>query len=210
MSYKIEYVVGDITATKFDEDIITLISHICNDSHIMGSGLAKALYTKWDKVKAVYELNKKKLGRFDKVRIDKNLYVMNLIAQSDPGGYKPKYSEYIPAIRYECLYECLIRLREDLLDFFNQCELKKEVNFWTGLIGSERAGGNWTKITETVYSVLSMSDLHWNVRWYCLSEEIRLNYMKQDYSYESPERQMLRAKLLQLKKEFREIKNRNE
>lgn len=201
MSYKVEYVVGDITKVTFDEDIITLICHICNDCHVMGSGLARALYEKWSDVKGVYLKNKKKLGRFDKIRVDKNLYVINLIAQSDPGGYQPKHSEYIPAIRYECLYESLVGLREDLMSYG-----LTNVNFWTGLIGSERAGGNWNKITQTVYSVLSMPDLHWNVRWHCLSEEVRLNYMKQDYSEENPERQRLRSSLAQLKKEFREIK----
>lgn len=49
----IYYVKGDVTEPKFDTDYC-VIMHGVNNINIMGTGVAKALFTKWPKVKSEY------------------------------------------------------------------------------------------------------------------------------------------------------------
>lgn len=176
MINSVEYVVGDITEYKFDADKLTLIPHICNDADSFYSGLALALSKKWPECKRIYHRYKDKLGRINKAKADKNLFIINMIAQSDPGGYKPRHSEPIPPIRYECLHECLVRLQDDLTEAnISEC------NFYTGLIGSGLAQGDWKKITEIVYSTLQCGKIKWDFKWFCLTEYEKSKFIKQDY-----------------------------
>lgn len=165
MIKQIEYIVADLTNYKYDESELTLTTHICNDSNKMASGLALALSKKWPEVKSTYHRFKSKLGQIEKIKVGKNHYVINMIAQSDCGGYTPIHSPHIPPIRYECLYECMIRIRENLIQ-----NNVTGINFYTGLIGSGLAGGNWGKITEIVYGVFNIdAKVTYNVKWFCLN-----------------------------------------
>lgn len=75
-----------------------IIIHQVNCQDKMGSGVAKALYTKWPQVKSQYhEDNKRtgwpKLGGLTKVIINENLIVINSYSQLNYGYDGKKYTD---------------------------------------------------------------------------------------------------------------------
>lgn len=119
---------GNVLTAKITSP--TLIPHICNDRGAFGAGFAAAVAKKYPDVKTAYkdwyhdtlydivdEANDFfaevpfVLGEIQVVNVKENLAIVNMIAQSQPGGTEV-YGQYLPPIRYECLKECMLRVAE--------------------------------------------------------------------------------------------------
>jgi hypothetical protein len=153
--------------------------HIVNDGNIMGSGLAKTLYERFPDVKNNYHLwakysqkhNPFKLGRIQVVDTEyDNLTIVNMVAQSDCGGYKPKNGPHLPPIRYQSLVECLYRLKDYILSKYESLPA-----IFSGLIGCDRAGGDMKQIKKIVWQVFGDTDIWWT--WLSYDED-QLNKFK--------------------------------
>ena len=73
-----------------NEDITTVtqgvIAHGVNTCHAMGSGVAKAIYTKWPEVREKYmALDKQELGNVQYIRVAPYLWVANCFTQPTYG-----------------------------------------------------------------------------------------------------------------------------
>ena len=171
MQYKV--VVGDVTNPTITADHCYL-PQIVNDENRQSAGVAKAIYEKWPLVKSSYHKwfteygkflihnipcsNPSKLGRFQLVEVEENLTVVNMIAQSDCGGYQG-----YPPIRYQSLYECLIRFADYLKTKDGGFEVAAPL-FGTGL-----ANGDKYQIFDIVHT--SLKDLNIIYTWYVLSNK---------------------------------------
>lgn len=151
MIYKLK---GDCT-----KPIITsgnnIICHCVNDLGIYGSGVVMAIDDKWKGPMIQYKkwfsdkfINWKnsvipfKQGQCQLVKVDNNLYVANLIAQSGMG-----YFHGLPAVRYGALEESLLRLKHDFIPKLEH----KETTLHLPEICAGRAGGS----LEVVESILN-------------------------------------------------------
>lgn len=157
-SFKI--VKGDVLVHKTDKKL--LIPHIVNDEGKLGAGLAAALAHKWPVVRHNYldwfnnyDLKQPaKLGRNQYVPVEPGIVVVNMVAQSDCGGYRG-----LPPIRYQSLEECLMRL-----EFILSNRVTNELEIATGMIGTGLAGGKFPIISEIVERVFKDVDIAWT--WY--------------------------------------------
>ena len=132
-----------------------IICHVVNDANVFGSGVAGAIAKKWPHVKElyhnwfeyydIYNFNEPfyyqyypKLGGIQVIGCNTENFVINMMAQSDPGGYKG-----FPPIRYQSLEECLMRI--------------KDMDFTLPLIGPRfgcsLAGGSWAVVEEIINRV---------------------------------------------------------
>lgn len=96
---------------KINEDITnsnaTLILHQVNCQHTMGSGVAKAIKTKWPKVYHDYmSLDEQKLGTIQVVKVETNKYIVNMFAQDRYGYDGKRYTSY------DALDKCLQQVAE--------------------------------------------------------------------------------------------------
>lgn len=136
-----------------------IIPQINNNLGIAGSGLVMAIKEKWPRTVKVYEMwhdhgiyNLKlpdgtveeiefQLGQTQLIKAEDNIYVANMLAQSGIGYYKN-----LPPIRYGCLEECLLRLK-DMIKYIPDHSLHM------GEIGSARAGGSLDIIKDILNRV---------------------------------------------------------
>ena len=84
----ISYVIGDATEPQVS-DGLKLIAHICNDIGLFGSGFAAAVMRKWPHVREKYLIwhgnngsEPFEAGRIQVVKVDKSLFVANMIGQN--------------------------------------------------------------------------------------------------------------------------------
>lgn len=157
----IKYVDGDVLKHKSTRN--TLIVHIVNDEGKWGSGFVVPLGRKYPDVEKSYrdwytecysddiknhydeeDLSTESvpftLGQIQANKVTENLFVINAVAQSQPGGVSINIAEesvYIRPIRLECLRECLLRVAAlaKILD----------AEIVGPAFGSERAGGKWSE-----------------------------------------------------------------
>lgn len=134
----ITYKQGDLLTHNFLSDCHYIIPHIVNNSYVMGSGVAKALYTKWPAVKEMYLEHRLQLGSSQIVQVEPRIKVINMMAQVgtiyDKGNVKP--------IRYEALVECMKPIQ-------TLC-VALEAEIIAPKFGSDRARGNWDFIAELI------------------------------------------------------------
>ncbi len=79
-----------------------IIIHGVNCHDAMGSGVAKAIYTKWPQVKSNYhEFGSMILGDIQPVQVDKDLWVVNCFTQRAFGTDNQKYA--VPMFIEACL-----------------------------------------------------------------------------------------------------------
>lgn len=162
----ISYVKGDILAILDNTKERVFVPHIVNDDNRMGSGIAKVFADKWPDVKKFYHwwfqrypkvdmigtTGKAKLGQCQYIDVTDNITVVNMVAQSDPGGIS--FGNYhlppvhLPPIRYQSLEECMLRTVEEM----KKTERSKII---TVKFGSERAGGDWDTIVSLIHK-------HWS------------------------------------------------
>lgn len=146
---------GDVLESKVDGKKV--IVHCSNDINSFGSGVAGNIARKWPYVKQAYhdwasnkvenKLGPFVLGQIQLVKIDNNIAVCNLIGQRDIGGFTIA-GQFIPAVRYEAIYEGMMRLKE-------RAEVYKDkgldISIHSPLLGTGLAGG----CLEQIYSVCS-------------------------------------------------------
>jgi len=142
----IEYVTGDATDPIIrDKNSTNMIIHICNDIDAWGAGFVVALSEKWAKPEKTYhEMTDMSLGKTCGCKVEDNLYVVNMVAQSGVGSADGK-----PPIRYDALKKCLNIIVSDLI------LLRLEnVVFHCPRIGCGLAGGTWDKVEPILQEVL--------------------------------------------------------
>lgn len=133
-----KYIKGDITKTELNS-----IAHGCNASGKMGSGVAKALFTKWPNVRMEYmkrKISPKDLGSYH-LAICGEKYVFNCITQEkfgyDGGVYASK----------EAIRTSFEQLLNDVT-IFNGDGL---LNIAIPKIGAGLGGLNWENDVEPIF-----------------------------------------------------------
>lgn len=164
---KLSYIKGD--ATKPQGDGKKLILHICNDEGGWGSGFVLGLnktfgtqenspcfmYRQWYGGVADSRTGPFKLGQIQFCKQPDNVTVVNMIAQSTPGGYKG-----FPPIRYQSLEECLLRLRDTIKPALNK---GTKVSLHGPRFGSGLAGGDWNEIEKIIKRVFADVDVSFTI-----------------------------------------------
>lgn len=153
----INYVKGNVLDNLDKITEPTLLIHVCNDAGGFGSGVAGAIAKKYHGVRDAYmewykrgcfrdiEMNQTvfKLGRIQPVMVEGNVHIVNMIAQSTPGGADfiiGKEKIHLRPLRLESLQECLYRVA--------RLAINKECKVIGPMCGSALAGGDWTNEIE--------------------------------------------------------------
>ena len=132
----LNYVVGDATnPVGFNGP--KLIVHVCNDVGAWGAGFTKALSKCWSAPEQTYRSAPGwPLGSTQLVRVDLDVYVVNLIGQEGIG-----WSKGAP-IRYKAVEQGLEKV----------CDYAKRLNASVHMprIGCGLAGGNWATMEPII------------------------------------------------------------
>ena len=143
MTAAIQFITGD--ATRPIGSGHKIVAHICNDAGKWGKGFVLAVSARWWQPKAQFlKLHLKHsliLGSVQLVRVERSIWVANMIAQS--GVARP---ENPAPIRYEALLECLKQLG------FHAHQLRASIHM--PRIGCGLAGGSWDKIEPMLRETL--------------------------------------------------------
>lgn len=148
--YNIEYIVGDVRSQPF-ETTKRLIPHVCNDLGRMGAGVAKALYTKWPKVKEYYTSSVIILGDAQVVPVEEDTIVFNMIAQHsvmvkrDGDGVAVAEDER-PPIRYAKLVSAM-----ELVSLYAGDKPDAEIH--CPMFGCDLAGGDWRIVQALIKEI---------------------------------------------------------
>jgi O-acetyl-ADP-ribose deacetylase (regulator of RNase III) len=162
----ITYLKGDVTEVCVDEGI-RIIAHICNDIGKMGSGVAKALMKKWPTVRERYlawHISGKEFkgGQIQVVKVERFLYVVNMIGQN---GVRGK-GNLVPA-NLKDIDRCLFQLSNFIncfraIDDFIKFPFCVENNITLHLprIACGLAGQTWNNIEPIVIKHLNHSPVY--------------------------------------------------
>jgi O-acetyl-ADP-ribose deacetylase (regulator of RNase III) len=136
---QIQYITGDATAPVGNGNKI--IAHVCNDVGAWGAGFVLAISKRWPHPRAEYMKDKAlqslKLGTVSLVRVQKAIWVANMVAQRDI-----RWRGGVPPIRYDALLECLKKLG------FHAHQLNASIHM--PRIGCGLAGGKWEKVEPLI------------------------------------------------------------
>lgn len=136
----ISYLMGD--ATKPNANGPKYIMHICNDIGAWGAGFVLALSKRWKKPEMEYRKLKNSvgyaLGDIQIVQVEKDLYVVNMIAQHGLRGTSNK-----PPVSYEHLEQCFDKFMQDISSL-------NEVSVHMPKIGCGLGGGSWDIVEEII------------------------------------------------------------
>jgi len=140
---KINYLKGDATAPVGAGKKI--IVHVCNDVGAWGAGFVMALSNKWAAPEAAYRvMTKRTLGTAELVMVEPDIWVANMIAQTDirraPDG--------TPPIRYAAVRAALA--------YVNDIAYAHKATLHMPRIGCGLAGGEWDLIESIVRDVMSV------------------------------------------------------
>lgn len=139
----LSYVVGDATEPPGQEPRI--IAHVCNDAGGWGKGFVLALSKKWKEPEVVYRAWNRpgvlRLGRIQRVMVEENLWVVNMVAQH---GYA-RAGDRVP-LDYFALETCLNKLA------IQARFLKASVHM--PRIGTGLGGGSWPRIKDIIVETL--------------------------------------------------------
>lgn len=148
-----KYIVGDITETELKQ-----IAHGVNCQNKMGSGVAKALYSKFPEVKTEYhrwiEHQKKSYFDFEPKHLlgqscmvqDKDKEIFNCFTQLQYGYDGKKY------VSYSAIIKCF----EELVYFHNSGQLIDN-KIAIPKIGCGLAGGDWYIVEQLINEVVGDS-----------------------------------------------------
>lgn len=143
---EIRYIKGDATVPQAKG--VKIIAHICNNLGGWGKGFVLAVSKKWKEPEVAYRKwhrersdNDFELGKIQIIKVDKYIYVANMIAQQ---GMKTG-SNGVP-IRYGAVEECLLELAKEAE--------KLEASVHMPRIGCGLAGGSWTRIQPLIEKTL--------------------------------------------------------
>jgi hypothetical protein len=176
---RLSYIVGDATDPQ-EKNGIRVICHINNDECVWGGGFVLAVskkfgrdgdtspeaqYRQWGRDGFFMDGKHKepfKLGRIQLVcvenvkgRPNNQIFVCNMIAQSDCGGYMG-----FPPIRYQSLEECLMRLRGRIIPALDR---GINVSIHSPRMGAFLAGGSWPAVEDIMNRVFIDIPLPWYV-----------------------------------------------
>ncbi len=157
---------GDVLESKVDG--IKVIVHCCNDINSFGSGVAGNIARKYPHVKQAYHnwCTEPKishyLGQIQLVKAEQDVYVCNLIGQRDIGGFTIA-GKFIPPVRYEAIFEGMLRLKERVESYDANIEVHAP------LLGCGLAGGNLHAIYYTVLRAFEDSKVDFT--FYSFSDE---------------------------------------
>lgn len=135
----INYLIGDATRPVGDGQKI--IPHVCNDVKAWGSGFVLAISKRWKEPERVFRSKKMQLGEVDFIRVEDDIVVANMCAQT---GIRPQNG--IPPIRMHALRTCLQKVVEEAL--------KMRASIHMPRIGAHRAGGKWPEIEKVIIEEL--------------------------------------------------------
>jgi len=139
----IQYITGDATAPIGDCNKI--IAHICNDVGKWGKGFVLAISKRWPQPKAefvnLHARQSLKLGVVQLVRVQKAIWVANMVAQRDTVAHGG-----LPPIRYGALLECL----KELGLYAHQLQASVHMP----RIGCGLAGGKWERVEPLIVETL--------------------------------------------------------
>lgn len=143
---RINYVVGDVREQRAIGDAIRVIPHCCNDINVMGAGVAKALYTKWYKVKGRYHhyftMNEHcRLGSTQFIEVEPDTYVVNMIGQHGVGTDENGN----PPVRYEALEKAM----RSIVHFFDDINIE----IHCPMFGCDLAGGDWKIVSRMINEI---------------------------------------------------------
>lgn len=149
----IQYIKGDATNPKGNGK--KLIIHVCNNIGGWGKGFVLAISKKWTQPEIEYRKwhkSKKKfqLGYIQAVKVEKNVAVVNMIAQHDI-----KTINGVPPIRYEAIQQCLTKV-ENLAQ-------KYQASIHAPQFGAGLAGGKWEIIENIIDETLCKKNIPVNV-----------------------------------------------
>lgn len=145
----ITYIKGNLF-DHIKKDETNIILHICNDRGGWGSGFVMAInkYLGVKPMNSYRSLKHYNLGEIDIVEVSPTVYVINMIAQSTPGGTSFTINNktiYCPPFRPDSFRECLYRVLEK---YQNQ-----KVNIISPLMGCGLAGSNKKTVFDIVNDV---------------------------------------------------------
>ena len=140
---QIQYLTGDATRPVGTGNKI--IAHVCNDVGKWGKGFVLAISERWPQPRDEFLLLHSRraliLGMVQLVRVERSIWVANLIAQRGTvavGG--------VPPIRYDALLECLKQLG------FQAHQSQASIHL--PRIGCGLAGGKWDKVEKLIRDTL--------------------------------------------------------
>lgn len=128
-----KYIKGDITETE-----LKYIAHGVNCQNKMGSGVAKALFTKWSRVKSEYHMvSNKCLGRVSLVGYP-DVTIFNCFTQYNYGYDGNKY------VNYAAIVNCFTFMK-NLIPNIGQ-----DIRLAIPKIGCGLAGGDWNIVEQLI------------------------------------------------------------
>ena len=142
----IKYLKGDATSPQSKG--VKIICHICNDLGGWGKGFVLAISNRWESPEKDYRIwhrkranNDFQLGNIKVIKVEKYIYVANMIAQR---GMKTGSNG--PPIRYEAVKSCLSKLASTAIELGASVHMPR--------IGCGLAGGKWEKIEPIILQQL--------------------------------------------------------
>lgn len=147
----IKYIKGDATNPEGNGNKI--IAHCNNDYGKWGRGFVLAVSKKWKEPEIQYhewyknrENDNFALGEVQFVKVEKDIYVANMIGQH--GIYQ---ADGVPPIRYDAIRQCLKKV----------CDFAKDNNasIHSCRFGAGLAGGSWETIAHIINEELIACDI---------------------------------------------------
>ena len=152
---KITYVIGDATHPVGEGEKI--IVHISNDIGGWGRGFVLSLSKRWKEPEKLYREQKNYiLGKIEVIRVEKDICVVNMIAQHDIKPMKDANGNIVPPIRYDALKACLITV--------NAIAVRTGSTIHAPRFGAGLAGGSWDKIEQIIKEVVTVDVTIYNLK----------------------------------------------
>ena len=156
MTKEIKYIKGDATAPQGEGR--KFIIHCCNDIGAWGAGFVLAISRRWMKPENAYysmgeRCNGYALGNIDLVKVEDDLWVINMIGQSGVGQGGGG-----PPIRYKAIRNALEQVADIAQDPAYRGPFKA-VSIHAPRFGAGLAGGDWNTIEEIINETLVAAGL---------------------------------------------------
>ena len=143
----IKYVIGDATHPVGEGE--KYIIHVSNDAGGWGKGFVLALSKRWKEPEKLYREQKNYiLGKIQMTRVEKDICVVNMIAQHDVKPTKDANGNIVPPIRYDALKACLITI--------NDIAVKTKATIHAPRFGAGLSGGDWNKIEQIIKETITV------------------------------------------------------
>lgn len=143
----IKYIIGDATYPVGEGEKI--IVHVCNDVGGWGRGFVLSLSKHWKEPEKIYREQKNYvLGKIQMIRVEKDICVVNMIAQHDVKPTKDSNGSIVPPIRYDALKACLM--------IINAIAVKTEATIHAPRFGADLAGEKWDKIEQIIKETITV------------------------------------------------------